>query len=205
MTIPINNISFKDLENEFGSNYVWGGFPISLSSYYAGGGTGLVTNPAPKSGAQIGIIPTSGQISLGNFRGVTKFSTINITPPAQMDMYGHANGPFNFQYSGSYSATNLHFILTATGGRPEQESSASYTWSVDTVGNVSTPYTYGIVQPQQFAYQGSELVIPQNTPNNSIMDFYVTGDSSGNLSKFQVSVSDGIYSRTIIIEVGLYW
>ena len=104
MTIPVNNLNFQNIIDEFGSPTV-----KSLSAYYAGGG--FVPNPAPTSASQIGIIPVSGPISFGNFRGVTKFTPITITPPAQTDMYGHTNGPFAYQASGTYNATNIHFIF----------------------------------------------------------------------------------------------
>lgn len=196
MTIPINNISIQDISNEFG----WPTYPKNISAYYAGGG--LVSNPAPTSASQTGIIPVSGPISIGNFRGVTKFTPITITPPAKTDMYGHINGPFDYQASGTYNATNIHFILTASGGRPSQDSSAVYSWSLDVLD--SGHWESGIVQPQQFASQGSELVIPQNTANNSIMDFYARGDGGG-IKRYVINVSDGISTASLQIGVGFYW
>lgn len=210
MTIPINNISIQDISNEFG----WPTYPKNISAYYAGGG--LVSNPAPTSASQTGIIPVSGPISFGNFRGVTKFTPITITPPAQTDMYGHTNGPFAYQASGSYNATNIHFILTASGGRPSQDSSAVYNWSLDVLD--TGHLEYGIVQPQTFASYGkidspmpqnpntigSELVIPQNTANNSIMDFYARGDGGG-IKRYVINVSDGISTASLQIGVGFYW
>lgn len=196
MTIPINNISIQDISNEFG----WPTYPKNISAYYAGGG--LVSNPAPTSASQTGIIPVSGPISIGNFRGVTKFTPITITPPAKTDMYGHTNGPFDYQASGTYNATNIHFILTASGGRPSQDSSSVYSWSLDVLD--SGHWESGIVQPQQFASQGSELVIPQNTANNSIMDFYARGDGGG-IKRYVINVSDGISTASLQIGVGFYW
>jgi hypothetical protein len=196
MTIPINNISIQDISNEFG----WPTYPKNISAYYAGGG--LVSNPAPTSASQTGIIPVSGPISIGNFRGVTKFTPITITPPAKTDMYGHTNGSFDYQASRTYNATNIHFILTASGGRPSQDSSAVYSWSLDVLD--SGHWESGIVQPQQFASQGSELVIPQNTANNSIMDFYARGDGGG-IKRYVINVSDGISTASLQIGVGFYW
>lgn len=196
MTIPINNISIQDISNEFG----WPTYPKNISAYYAGGG--LVSNPAPTSASQTGIIPVSGPISIGNFRGVTKFTPITITPPAKTDMYGHTNGPFDYDASRSYNATNIHFILTASGGRPSQDSSAVYNWSLDVLD--SGHWESGIVQPQHFASQGSELVIPQNTANNSIMDFYARGDGGG-IKRYVINVSDGISTASLQIGVGFYW
>lgn len=210
MTIPVNDLNLQHIISEFG----WPTFPNSISAYYAGGG--LVSNPAPKSASQTGIIPVSGPISFGNFRGITKFTPITITPPAKTDMYGHTNGPFAYKASGTYNATNIHFILTASGGRPSQDSSAVYTWTLDVLdpGHLE----YGIVQPQTFANYGkiespmqqnpetigSELVIPQNTPNNSIMDFYARGDGGG-INRYVINVSDGVSTTSLQIGVGFYW
>ena len=196
MTIPVNDLNLQHIISEFG----WPTFPNSISAYYAGGG--LVSNPAPTSASQTGIIPVSGPISFGNFRGVTQFTPVTITPPAKTDMYGHTNGPFAYQASGKYNATNIHFILTASGGRPSQDSSSVYSWSLDVLD--SGHWESGIVQPQQFASQGSELVIPQNTANNSIMDFYARGDGGG-IKRYVINVSDGISTASLQIGVGFYW
>ena len=74
MTVPVNNVSLLDLQNEFGGSGI-----ISLSEYYAGGP--YVSNPPPTSNYQTGPIPTSGPISLGCFRGVTKITPVVLTPP----------------------------------------------------------------------------------------------------------------------------
>ena len=213
MTIPVNDLNLQHIISEFG----WPTFPKSISAYYAGGG--LVSNPAPTSASQTGIIPVSGPISFGNFRGVTKFTPVTITPPAKTDMYGHTNGPFDYTASRKYNATNIHFILTASGGRPSLDSSAVYTWTLDVLdpGHLE----YGIVQPQTFANFGknespipqnpetigSELVIPQNTPNNSIMDFYARsdGEDGGVIKRYVINVSDGISTASLQIGVGFYW
>lgn len=65
MALPTTSLSFSALQTEFsgGSN------PISLSEYYRGGGNGYV--PSGTTSAY-GTIPTSGQISLGVFRGTQK-------------------------------------------------------------------------------------------------------------------------------------
>jgi len=196
MTIPVINISFDDIRNEFG-----GPTPMSLSQYYSGGV--LVSNPPPSSASQTGPIPTSGAISFGNFKGVKKPSPVLIVPPAQMDMYGHSNGPWNFAYSGSYNATNLHFIFTATGGMPQDNSSAVYTWSWAVKNNAYNPYTIQIKQPQEST--GSEVLpIPQNQPNNSIVDFIVSGDAS-QYCTYLITVTDGISSNTLELTVSLHW
>ncbi len=196
MTIPVNDLNLQHIISEFG----WPTFPNSISAYYAGGG--LVSNPAPTSASQTGIIPVSGPISFGNFRGVTQFTPVTITPPAKTDMYGHINGPFAYQASGTYNATNIHFLMTASGGRPSQDSSAVYTWTLDVLDGGH--WESGIVQPQTFAGHGSEVPIPQNTPNNSIMDFYARGDGGG-IKRYVINVSDGVSTTSLQIGVGFYW
>jgi hypothetical protein len=63
MTLPITNLSLGAIQNEF-----LGDDPISLSEYYRGGlyvGAGITS--------AYGTIPTSGQISMGVFRGTSAF------------------------------------------------------------------------------------------------------------------------------------
>jgi len=197
MTIPTSDISILHLQQEFG-----GSDDISLGEYYAGGL--YVSNPAPTSIYQTEPIPVvgSGSISLGCFKGVKKFTPVVITPPAQVDMYGHAQGPFNYAATAAYNATNIHYILTASGGVPEQNTLASYTWYWTLKAGSSNYYNPVIADPQ--ANSGSELVIPQNQVNHSIKDFYVTGNQS-QYATYIVTVSDGVSSASIEISVSLYW
>lgn len=196
MTVPVNNVSLLDLQNEFGGSGI-----ISLSEYYAGGP--YVSNPPPSSVYQTAAIPTSGPISLGCFKGVTKIPPVVITPPAQTDMYGHSNGPWDFSYSRSYNATNIHFILTASGGYPTQNGYAIYTWSWVLKPGSTDYYSVSIRNPQDTG--GSELYVPPNQTNASIKDFVVEGDRSGAISTYIVTVTDGITSASIELGVGLYW
>lgn len=196
MTVPVNNVSLLDLQNEFGGSGI-----ISLSEYYAGGP--YVSNPPPTSNYQTGPIPTSGPISLGCFRGVTKITPVTITPPSMTDMYGHANGPYDFSYTRDYNATNIHFILTAGGGLPQQKNDAAYSWSwVVKAGSVDH-YTASLANPQDSS--GSDLIIPPNQPNMSIIDFIVRGNYGGIITTYIVTVTDGITSASIEIGVGLWW
>jgi hypothetical protein len=63
MTVPATNVGLSSIQTEFG-----GTNPISLSEYYLGGPAGV--NPATP--APNGPIPSSGQISIGQFRGAAK-------------------------------------------------------------------------------------------------------------------------------------
>jgi hypothetical protein len=73
MTLPTTNLSFSGLQTEYG-----GSNPISMSEYYKGGSF----VPSNQS-SSYGTIPTSGAISLGVFRGTTKFTGLDfrtVTP-----------------------------------------------------------------------------------------------------------------------------
>lgn len=62
MTVPTTNMTFGSIQTEFG-----GTNPILASEYYRGG------NNVPSSATSAyGTIPTSGQISMGVFRGTQK-------------------------------------------------------------------------------------------------------------------------------------
>lgn len=69
MPVPNTNTSLSDIQTEFG-----GSNPIELSEYYSNGP--LVPSAAP---APNGPIPTSGQISIGQFRGSENLSFIQAT------------------------------------------------------------------------------------------------------------------------------
>lgn len=71
MALPTTSLSFSALQTEFG-----GSNPISLSEYYRGAGNGYV--PSGTTSAY-GTIPTSGQISLGVFRGTQKTAPVVIS------------------------------------------------------------------------------------------------------------------------------
>ena len=62
MAVPSTNVTFASIQTEFG-----GSNPIALSEYYSGGSNVPATSPAPN-----GPIPSSGQISVGQFRAAVK-------------------------------------------------------------------------------------------------------------------------------------
>ena len=69
MPVPNTNTSLSDIQTEFG-----GSNPIEMEEYYSNGP--LVPSAAP---APNGPIPTSGQISIGQFRGAENLSFIQAT------------------------------------------------------------------------------------------------------------------------------
>ena len=199
MTVPVNNVSLLDLQNEFGGDGI-----ISLSEYYAGGP--YVSNPPPTSAYQTAPIPTNGTISLGCFRGVTKIPPVVLTPPSQVDMVDHSNGPYAyrpiFTAGGGEPATNILFLLTASGGRPAQDVSAQYIWSWQLKPGYTNYYSStGIYQPNYFT--GSEITATPQA-NNSIQSFFIGSANSG-LSVYIVTVSDGITTASIELGFDAWW
>jgi hypothetical protein len=80
MTTPSTNLGLSNIQTEFG-----GSNPISLSEYYRGGAnvpSGTATSPVDGTP-----IPTSGTIRMGEFRDVSKSTTINLTLSANTTNY----------------------------------------------------------------------------------------------------------------------
>lgn len=68
MTIPTTNVSFAQLQSEFG-----GANPISLSEFYRNGGAVDGDDYAPN-------VPTSGTISLSQFKGAYDYTYVWVDP-----------------------------------------------------------------------------------------------------------------------------
>lgn len=66
MTIPTSNVSFSKLQSEFG-----GTNPISLSEFYRKGGAVDADDYAPN-------VPTSGTISLSQFKGAYDYTYVPV-------------------------------------------------------------------------------------------------------------------------------
>lgn len=76
--IPTTNTSLADVQSEFsGSN------PISLGEYYLDGGGGYVLTGGYTT--TLGVPPSSGPISLGDFRGVSSVSTFTFNDVVTTD------------------------------------------------------------------------------------------------------------------------
>ena len=69
MAVPSTNVGFSSIQTEFG-----GSNPISLSEYYSGGPLVPSGSPAPN-----GPIPSSGQISVGQFRAAVAAEFVAAT------------------------------------------------------------------------------------------------------------------------------
>tara|TARA_R110002153_G_scaffold169521_1_gene322384 strand:- start:2927 stop:4009 length:1083 start_codon:yes stop_codon:yes gene_type:complete len=93
MTVPSTNTKLTDIQTEFG-----GSNPINLSEYYSGGPLVPAGTPAPN-----GPIPSSGTITVGDFRGsqlVTFISATGGTVSTSGDYKIHTfTGPGTFSVS----------------------------------------------------------------------------------------------------------
>jgi len=110
MPVPSTNTSLDDIQTEFG-----GSNPISLSEYYSGGPLVPAGSPAPN-----GPIPSSGQISIGEFRGSTKISYITATggttSTASGFKYHKFTGPGTFTVSALGTPGQNHVDVLVVGG-----------------------------------------------------------------------------------------
>ena len=93
MPIPSSTASFTNIQNELG-----GTNPISLSEYY---------NVSGKYGVGITGIPTSGRISVNNFRGKSK--SINVFISGTGNSLNIASDNSNFKYA--YFSSNGTFSI----------------------------------------------------------------------------------------------
>jgi hypothetical protein len=112
MALPTTSLSFSALQTEFsgGSN------PISLSEYYRGAGNGYV--PSGTTSAY-GTIPTSGQISLGVFRGTQKTAPVVISIANDYiaaDSVYESDLDFNTATYGIRSNGTIDATYTSNGG-----------------------------------------------------------------------------------------
>lgn len=106
MTLPVhpNSISLAQIQGEFG-----GSNPISLSEY-RGGLVPSGTVGYPGGGGAV-TIPTSGQISFGNFHGSTNRAQIYVTYAANQ-----YSASFNVSSLGGYIAGRSDVYVTVNSG-----------------------------------------------------------------------------------------
>ena len=95
MPISTSTTSFTNIQTELG-----GTNPISLSEYY---------NVSGKFGYGIIGIPSSGQLSVNNFRGKSKIINVNITGSGFTIITTNDNSNFNYIYftNNSYHITYI--------------------------------------------------------------------------------------------------
>jgi hypothetical protein len=131
MTINSNGpIKFSDIQNEFG-----GSNPIKLSEYYNNSLTGYISN--------INNIPSSGKISIGNFKGVSK-------PSSYIWQFFNnsycSGGEFALRSYPSKSNTTLNDIINIVLNTPSYISVYIYdgpevtsgTWEVSYISSANT-------------------------------------------------------------------
>lgn len=102
MAVPTGTVTLADIQQEFG-----GTEPISLSEYYRGGT--YVPN-----GAGTALIPTSGPISMSNFRGASKTVTITYAIIGGGGAGGFGVGDHGEEYRGTYGAAGGSSSITAS-------------------------------------------------------------------------------------------
>jgi hypothetical protein len=111
MAVP-SNPKLSDIQTEFG-----GSNPIGLSEYYSGGPLVPAASPAPN-----GPIPSSGQISMGQFRGAVKQTFIDAsggTESISGDYKIHTftgPGTFTVNATATSPADNVVDYLVVAGG-----------------------------------------------------------------------------------------
>jgi len=113
MAVPVTNTSLSGIQTEFG-----GSNPISLSEYYSAGPLVPSGSPAPN-----GPIPSSGQISIGQFRGAVKalfVAATGGTVTTSGDYKIHTfNGPGTFTVTSAGNAAGSNAVgyqIIAGGG-----------------------------------------------------------------------------------------
>lgn len=147
MPLPSSGpISLLDLKNEFG-----GVTPISLRDYYSGG----KYVPANTVGA-LGVIPSSGPLSLKHFRGAQLVKNYVFTP-----VYNYSDGGTAYASNGvpaDYNASTYGNVIWPAG---KGEGSAGW------VGTKITPLTNSITllftcDNSSSIYVDSKLVLSTN-------------------------------------------
>jgi len=140
MAVPITNVGMDSIQTEFG-----GTNPISMDEYYAGGanvpsGTQSPVDPSP--------VPTSGAITIGEFRGCSKVTfppngggistTASNSPGFTTNVFAnlHADGTITYGGGGTGGGTIItHSTYTswATPSGGANDYSSIYTLYVTSV------------------------------------------------------------------------
>ena len=145
MALPTSGpISLQMIRDEFG-----GPTPVSLGNYYRGGG--LVPNSAANAN-----VPTSGPISLSNFRGATAATAL---PPIE-----------------AYIVNTLTELQTATaaGNAPPSQEDVFNSWARFDGNNFYPPGTPPGGQAGSWEYVGGQIV---STVNSSGIIGFVSPDA----------------------------
>ena len=135
MAVPTGTVTLADIQLEFG-----GTAPISLNEYYRGGA--YVPN-----GAGTSSIPTSGAISLQNFRGTSKTATVTYAIIGGGGAGGFGVNDHGEEYRGTFGAAGGSSSIsgpnfqtsTAAGGAGGQNCGGNR----GTVGTAGVSTVYG--------------------------------------------------------------
>ena len=173
MAVPVTNVGMDSIQTEFG-----GTNPISMNEYYAGGtyvraGTQSPIDPNP--------VPSSGTITIGEFRGTTK-----VPPPNTFvaNLTNVSSFPINL-LAGltfyTYGATVGNHASGATDWfTPNTTGIGSSFWIKMTVDDP----TFAVVSPTTWTQLSSDTLasISNSAPSTHAMGNYVVSfatDSAG--------------------------
>ena len=113
MAVPTTNTKLSGIQTEFG-----GSNPIEISEYYSGGPLVPAGSPAPN-----GPIPSSGQITMGDFRGATSATFLAASGGSVATVGDYkihtftGGGPFNVTAVGNAGGSNsVDYLVIAGGG-----------------------------------------------------------------------------------------
>lgn len=175
MTLGTTNLALSAIQTEFG-----GSNPIALSEYYKGGAYVISNSTAPN-----GPIPTSGTISVGQFRGAAQGSltpSYSFTPSVTTVNEG---SNFTVTFATNQSGS---FAYTITGVTSNDLNGASLT------GTVSNGTVLTYTAKADITTEGDETftitlnTIPSVTTSVSIVD---TSVATYSLTRSVSSVSEG--------------
>lgn len=163
MAVPTGTVTLADIQQEFG-----GTEPISLDEYYRGG-------TYVPDGAGTALIPTSGPISMNNFRGASKTVTITYAiigggggGGAGRDDDGGA-GYGLYATSGGASSISADEMQTITAPGGSGGYSFAYVWNQLTLGAGEASF-YG---------PGGALVVNNTAGNSAPSTSYGAGGGGG--------------------------
>jgi hypothetical protein len=175
-----NQISLGDIQTEFG-----GSNPISISEYYKNGGIVDADDFAPN-------VPTSGQISIGNFHSAYKVTLSVTIPHYDPSSLGTDIGLFAFVLGSTYAITDASITLYANGNglyftqtqsdAGTVSTSSTFTWLL--AGNASDAYVY-LDTPSGDAPTGSATAT--SLQMNATRSWGWQADASGTSSRFATS------------------
>jgi hypothetical protein len=175
MPISSSTVSFNDIQTEFG-----GANPISIDEYY---------NISGKYCLGVTGIPTSGQISINNFRGKSKIQSVPVSSGIPTSVQTN--------YSGTFAAIPWGLGNTAFEALSGVSGINLTRNDVSTFNNL---YTQGLNRPNFINYQN---LILQAKPNDTIR-LNAHFSASGSYSEFLTAFINFGYGYSSLGTQGIY-